>query len=74
MTAEDFLEKLGEGAIVCANICSEVELALAKASGQFFESSTGTGYVIRDSDWLTSREDAYFNLLFLNHLNSRGRY
>lgn len=60
MNAAQFLAKLREGgAIVSSSVCHPIELANAKATGNFFVDAYGLAYVWRTAEWLESREDAF---------------
>ena len=53
-TADDLLARLVDqgGAVVSSGVCSEMEIADARARGDFYVDGAGIGYVIRLKKWL----------------------
>lgn len=58
--ALSFLQKLSTeyGAIVSSGICSEMEIANARATDRFFVDNEGLGYVLRTQKWRELAEEA----------------
>lgn len=53
-SADELLNRLAErgSAIVSSGSCSEMEIADARARGDFYVDATGLGYVLRLREWL----------------------
>lgn len=54
MTLKQIMDKLAErgGAIVSSNDCSEQEISMARANGDFTVDENGYGFVLRSAKWL----------------------